>query len=483
MMMAASSVNLGLMKAAYQQPINISKQLQLQTTRGSPTLMAAAYNPTPITGLTYIPPLNANPTIISPPIPRSRLMAAAVPVLPEYFNWGDLDNVATVKKWPKHSTGYLSPVFDQKTCGSCWAVSSSTVLADRATIWTQGTLSEVSPTFTLACVGDSGLGGDPVVAFANTAGCNGGFPAAAAELFAKKGSVKYTCSDYGWCTGSSECTSNTQVVGGGEGDLNSLIPRCSVQNAKCSENITSKPFTSDSATSHSLTNIQDIKTEILANGPVVAAYVVKQDFYLSMPWTETNGVYVNVEDHSPYSHADPTAVQGFHAVAVVGWGLEKNVKNWLGTGPAKIDIPYWIIRNSWGTSWNADNYVNGGRLHMPGYWKHAMRVKIGDVWLNDNIGIDHMATVNNYTRIGGCTTFDPNVTRVNPGVVSNPVDNSKKAKKLNKKVSRFLSNKNNSGYNDETTDSKPLSYNEASWVVGLAFLCIILLLIILAVYK
>ena len=66
---------------------------------------------------------------------------------------------------------------------------------------------------------------------------------------------------------------------------------------------------------------------------------------------------------------------------------------------------------------------------MPGYWKHAMRVKVGGVWLNDGIGIDHV--VREYgPPIGGCTTFKPDITRVNPAQLTPDVEKPKdRAKK------------------------------------------------------
>ena len=114
-----------VVKSEFQKPIDM--HAELKSIRASnpqaaipSNLMAAAANPTPITGLTFIPPLNANPLVASPPIPASSLMAAATVVLPEYFNWADTQAVVQEKGWPSRKTPYVSSVFDQKACGSCW---------------------------------------------------------------------------------------------------------------------------------------------------------------------------------------------------------------------------------------------------------------------------------------------------------------------------------------------------------------------------
>ena len=109
----------------------------------------------------------------------------------------------------------------------------------------------------------------------------------------------------------------------------------------------------------------------------------------------------------------PTARRGFHAVVIVGWGMERGVKNWMGHGPATLDIPYWIVRNSWSTAWNAGNRVNDNRLHLPGYWKHAMNVSVNGQMLNRGVGMDHFVRASG-GLIGGCTTLYPAVRRVTP---------------------------------------------------------------------
>uniref|UniRef100_A0AC34R2H7 Peptidase C1A papain C-terminal domain-containing protein n=1 Tax=Panagrolaimus sp. JU765 TaxID=591449 RepID=A0AC34R2H7_9BILA len=50
----------------------------------------------------------------------------------------------------------------------------------------------------------------------------------------------------------------------------------------------------------------------------------------------TGGILTNKND------CTTTAVD--HAVVVVGYGVANN-------------IPYWIVRNSWGTSWGEQGYV------------------------------------------------------------------------------------------------------------------------------
>jgi len=46
--------------------------------------------------------------------------------------------------------------------------------------------------------------------------------------------------------------------------------------------------------------------------------------------------------------------KGSHAVAIIGWGLEKNVI--VDNSGTKKDIPYWYCRNSWTNKWGDEGY-------------------------------------------------------------------------------------------------------------------------------
>ena len=67
-------------------------------------------------------------------------------------------------------------------------------------------------------------------------------------------------------------------------------------------------------------------------------------------------------------------------VVIVGWGIEKQVPNFLGgTDPLDSD---WIVRNSWGPQWNKD-----------GYFKYRC--------IYPNTGIDMAVVLDILLRIGG----------------------------------------------------------------------------------
>jgi len=72
----------------------------------------------------------------------------------------------------------------------------------------------------------------------------------------------------------------------------------------------------------------DIQTEIFNNGPVEVAFSVYRDFL-----SYTSGVY---------SHKTGGLLGG-HAVKAIGWGVSNGT-------------PYWIISNSWGTSWGNQGF-------------------------------------------------------------------------------------------------------------------------------
>ena len=172
---AAAANRESIVKPQYQNVIDLRavlKGIQAHTPGAdiSPSLLSAAADPEEVTGITFIPPLNANPLVASPPAPTSALVSAAVP-LPEYFNWADTEAVVNTKKWPARTEPFLAPIADQHSCGSCWAFSSVAALESRTAIWSQQPVVPLSTTFTLACVGGAQLGGDPVVPARGSAGC------------------------------------------------------------------------------------------------------------------------------------------------------------------------------------------------------------------------------------------------------------------------------------------------------------------------
>ncbi|KAL9653872.1 hypothetical protein ABK040_012932 [Willaertia magna] len=74
----------------------------------------------------------------------------------------------------------------------------------------------------------------------------------------------------------------------------------------------------------------EIKMSILSSGPVQGGFDVYEDFY-----SYKSGVY---------SHLTGQYV-GRHAVRVVGWGVDQT-----------NNLPFWIIANSWGSSWGEGGF-------------------------------------------------------------------------------------------------------------------------------
>lgn len=487
MMAAASPLASAVVQPRFQQIIT-SRDIVMDNAKRNPQayspakLAAAITAPAePQIGVTLFPPCNANPTVIVPEQPKQlKLMTAAVS-LPEYFNWADAANVAATKKWPLRDPKlgpYTMTATNQETCGSCWAVSATSVLSDRWAIWTQGPNPQLSATYVLGCVSD-GTVPNPKVRFNNTQGCNGGFPAAAAELFARFGVVNNECANYEWCAGSQACRSGPPdaSTGGDPGGFfnKQLLPRCASSSGclnctcvqkgrdgkcistKCTgknnntvqvfkvKRYTSVPRYEDAAVraqvdsalptpvmsaqfkapriddttsaAISLSNITDIKNEIFANGPVVGCYAVFYDFQSGSGarncWAPTKGVYCNVQTGQarPYSRTSyggaESQLTGYHAIAIVGWGVEKDVVDWANpTGP-KLTLPYWICRNSWSTNWNSDCSVNDGKLRLPGFFKIAMTNTAKNI--NTLVYMDRVGG-----GLGGATAFQPDVARVNP---------------------------------------------------------------------
>lgn len=72
--------------------------------------------------------------------------------------------------------------------------------------------------------------------------------------------------------------------------------------------------------------------EISTNGPISCGIATPDAF-----WAYTGGVYVE----GGHSEVD-------HDVEVVGWGVEHE---------SDVEVPYWLVKNSFGTFWGEDGYI------------------------------------------------------------------------------------------------------------------------------
>lgn len=213
----------------------------------------------------------------------------------------------------------ISLVRDQSNCGSCWAFGAVEAMSDRICIATSGKLQvNISAQDLLTCCKACGMG------------CDGGYPEAAWDFWMHTGLV--TGSLYGDMTSClpyslKPCEHHTTgPLPNCSGD--SPTPKCAKQ---CNSQYTT-PYAKDKHFGKSAYNVRSdvaqIQTEIMTNGPVEAAYDVYEDFlaYKSGVYTHTTGQFL-----------------GGHAVKMLGWGVEDNT-------------PYWLIANSWNPDWGDQGY-------------------------------------------------------------------------------------------------------------------------------
>ncbi|EGC36209.1 hypothetical protein DICPUDRAFT_151351 [Dictyostelium purpureum] len=197
----------------------------------------------------------------------------------------------------------ISPIREQKSCGSCWAQVSTGLLADKACIQTGGKIKvTLSPQYMMDCDGsctsNSGCNN----------GCKGGFVGKAFEFLINNGVVPDTCLSYK----ASKDDSCPQSCDDGTPFSNQTKFRAS----SCQK----------------FPTIQDAQVEIMTNGPVVATLMLYDDF---KPYKWANNIYVKGENAKTVES---------HAVRVVGWGKSDS------------GVLYWIAANSWGSGWGDGGY-------------------------------------------------------------------------------------------------------------------------------
>jgi len=208
-------------------------------------------------------------------------------------------------QWPG-CAGDINDVRDQGQCGSCWAVAAAEVYTDRACIATKDNVNMPYSSW------DVGTCCKPC---APGEACQGGYPNRAWDWLASTGV----------CTGG-PVTNRTgcKPYPTGFGD-----EAC---HASCSNTDYKTPYAQDKRKASSSWGVPDdigqIQAALMKGGPLEATFVVYNDFF-----NYHSGVY----QHKTGGMA------GRHAVRLIGWGME-------GT------TPYWMVANSWGTSWGMNGW-------------------------------------------------------------------------------------------------------------------------------
>jgi len=211
-----------------------------------------------------------------------------------HFPRGNVSNDLPVsfdsrQAWPE----CIHEIRDQGQCGSCWAHAASEVLSDRFCIASNGTVNVVlSPQEMVSC--------DYM-----DMGCNGGI-LTTSWLYLRIFGI---------------ATDKCQPYKSGTGD----VPSCS-WTSSCEDGSEYKKY--KASTWYSFSTVNDIKQNIMTNGPVETGFSVYEDFM-----NYKSGIYKR----------ESANMLGGHAVKVVGWGKE-------------ADTEYWIVANSWSPTWGENGF-------------------------------------------------------------------------------------------------------------------------------
>ena len=320
-----------------------------------------------------------------------------------------------VKVWNKK----LTPVWNQGTCGSCWAFTAASTLSDRFNIQSLGIMNiMLSPTELLLCdsiqnqiIKETNVNTENIENITNFA-CNGNTLVSAVHYIFAFGISSIECVPY-----HNELGTVKKYQSVGKFQSNVELPLCTEITGTsldmCSDYLynafTGETFGTPGRSYKSCNNyglygtqksnpkggIKQLQIDIYKWGPICAAFKIYPNFYT---FDAKNEIY----------EWDGKGEQiGGHAVEIVGWGEENG----------KL---FWQIKNTWGEEWGINGYfrmirgVNNCEIEnnclgvMPDFFypiEYSKKQNIKTIDMNKNVVTDVISkgnlAVNDVTSFAG----------------------------------------------------------------------------------
>lgn len=340
-------------------------------------------------------------------------LADAQSTVPPSFDWRQV----VQQKYPGKANNpkyQLSPVFDQKNCGCCWAIATIQAINDVHLCDTTGQGIQENPnidvTTILTCISSNkNLKKSQLQNFNN---CNGGNPKDLIDYISRYG-VYNTPLNYNWCLQDRMCTIKCNDASISLADREKFCPEdqmaflndkfskiqkslkkgCGFNSAVTPKGVSGcgqggifiynlkspglRPSEIKVDQNGELTEATKVKVKqlqyhmkqhIMKHGPIICGVPVISSLnsgdYL-VEEKNNNGIFFDNYNYETNTYPDlPITTDENHAMSIIGWGVDDNVSNSMFSSDKDGNsvVEYWIIRNSWGAQWGID-----GILHLAMY--------------------------------------------------------------------------------------------------------------------